>query len=61
VIQSGQDATRHQKQEYAQNVNLKVTSRTTQKQGPDVIVFAKEELDRMNIDGIDIGSAEKYI
>jgi hypothetical protein len=31
VIQSGNDATRHQQQEYTQNVNLKVTGRTTQK------------------------------
>jgi hypothetical protein len=29
VIQSGNDATRHQQQEYTQNVNLKVTGRTT--------------------------------
>jgi hypothetical protein len=61
VIQSGHDATRHQKQENAQNVNLKATGRTTQKQGPKVIVFAKEELNRMDIDGIDIGPAAKYL
>lgn len=61
VIQSGHDATRHQKQEYAQNVNLKVTDRTTQKQGPKMIVFAKKELDRMDVDGIDTGTAEKYL
>jgi hypothetical protein len=34
VIQSSRDATYHQKQEYTQNMNLKVTGRTTQKQGP---------------------------
>lgn len=57
VVQARENPTQRQKEESAHNVEFKVHHSAVQKDSEQVVVFTEGELDGMDIDGIDGGSA----